>query len=153
MVKKKEVELLPEIIEVPQETEVFEDLSAEIEADSGGLQLMENVFDKRVTDEDIEQEKAQIEGQSTARSLIDAKDIETKTDLSDKEIPHLTVLDTMCERYSMPILNRYLWHYRKNKISRNRLSRREYASTLSIEKEQQSQGGVLSRIFGGGGPQ
>ena len=128
------------------------DLSADISDDVKELNLLENVFDKRVTDSDVEAERQQIEGQASSRSLIDKRDVEVKTELNDAEIQSMSKLLLVAQRHNAPIIGEYLQNLMTLKSSRNRRGRREFIQGLHAdERRQMPQEGMLSRLFGGGG--
>lgn len=125
----------------------------DIEKDVENLNLLENVFDKRVTEQDIEKEKQDIENQASSKNLIDKKDIEVKTELNDQEIICMSKLMLVASRHNAPLLKDFLHNMMTLKVSRHRRGRREFIDGLHAEERRDGmpKQSFLSRIFGGGG--
>lgn len=135
-----------------KDTQVPQTILDEIEKDVGGLDLIENVFDKRVTDADVQREVAEESNQSNSKLLLDKRDVEVKTELNDTEISNMSKLLLVAERYDVPVLHHFCHNMMTLKISRRRQGRREFIQGLHAdEKREMPQQGMLSRLFGGGG--
>lgn len=168
------VEIPPELKELPteaiapntlkpSETPPIEDLEqelAEIEGeyekivdnDIKNLDLLENVFDKRVTDEQIQDERNKEESRNDSGRLLDKKDVEVKTELNDAEIVTISKLRFMAERYKIPVLKDFTDNLMLLKISRNRKGRGEFIQGLHAdERREQPSETMWSKIFGGRG--
>lgn len=132
--------------------ELDEAIGKEVKEDVEDLNLLENVFDKRVTDQDVAQEQADINSQASSKALIDKKDIEVKTELNSAEISSMSKLLLIAERHNAPIIGSYLENLMTLKISHKRQGRREFIQGLHAdERRDMPQQGFLSKLFGGGG--
>ena len=115
------------------------------------LELLENVFDKRVTDEQVQQQIKQEQNKNDSGRLLDKKDVEVKTELNDKEIVTIAKLDFISDRYHIPVLKEFTHNIMMLKISRHRKGRTEFIQGLHAdERREQPNEGFLSKIFGGG---
>ena len=150
----REKNILPADVTIPDSVleEINKDLGNEVDKDVKDLNLIENVFDKRITDQDIERERASEGNQSNSRLLLDRNDVETKTELNDVEINNMSKILLIAERYNVPVLYDFAQNIMTLKISRGRRGRREFIQGLHAdERREQPQEGMLSRLFGGGG--
>ena len=119
--------------------------------DVEGLALIENVFDKRITDKDIQQEINKDTRNDSGR-LLDKKDVEVKTELNDAEIVNISKLRFIADRYHVPVLKDFTDNLMTLKISRNRKGRTEFIQGLHAdERREQPEQGFFSKIFGGKG--
>lgn len=126
-------------------------LPVEIEAsDVDDLALLENVFDKRITDKDVQREMA-VETRNDSGRLLEKDDVEMKTELNDKEILTISKLRFVSDRYEVPALRDFTDNLMILKVSRNRKGRTEFIQGLHAdERREQPNEGFFSRIFGGG---
>ena len=130
---------------VPKETQV-----ASVVSDVGELQLLENVFDKRVTEEQVKQQMYEESNKNDSGRLLDKKDVEVKTELNDVEIVTISKLLFVADRYDVPVIKNFVDNIMTLKISRKRQGRREFIQGLHAdERSQQPNEGFFSRIFGG----
>lgn len=120
-----------------------------VQEDVENLDLLENVFDKRVTDEQIDQEIREERSRNDSGRLLDKKDVEVKTELNDKEIVTISKLRFVADRYDLPVLNDFTNNLMTLKISRNRKGRSEFIQGLHAdERREQPDQSFLSKIFG-----
>ena len=139
-------------MDVAVNDELDQSIHREVREDVDDLNLLENVFDKRVTDADVQQEQADMNSQASSKALIDKKDIEVKTELNSSEITAMSKLLLIAERHNAPIIGRYLENLMTLKISHKRQGRREFIQGLHAdERREMPQQGFLSKLFGGGG--
>lgn len=123
-----------------------------VDKDVDNLDLLENVFDKRVTDEQVQEERNKEESRNDSGRLLDKKDVEVKTELNDEEILTISKLRFMSERYNIPVLNAFTNNLMMLKISRNRKGRSEFIQGLHAdERREQPSESMWSKIFGGRG--
>lgn len=114
------------------------------------LDLLENVFDKRVTDDDVQREMYLESNKNDSGRLLDKKDVEVKTELNDVEIVTISKLRFMAERYRVPVLNEFTNNLMTLKISRARKGRTEFIQGLHAdERREQPSESWFSRVFGG----
>lgn len=127
-----------DLIPVPVDTRDVQDLA-----------LLENVFDKRITDDDVQREMA-VETRNDSGRLLDKEDVEVKTELNDAEILTMSKLLLISDRYSVPVLREFTDNLMTLKISRNRKGRTEFIQGLHAdERREQPSEGFFSKIFGG----
>ena len=161
MVEKKLVVEENSLVEIPKEVlqEIEEEIAQEDKAklekelahDVQDLNLVENVFDKRVTKEQIDQEVEMQNNQSNSSALIDKKDVEVKTELNNKEIFSSAKLLLISDRYQVPLLETYLKNVMTLKISKDRQGRKEFIQGLHAdERREQPPQTMWQKIFGGG---
>lgn len=144
--KKKTIEpLLPVEVQQPKQ-----ELNVET-SDVQELALLENVFDKRITEQDVQREMA-VETRNDSGRLLDKEDIEVKTELNDKEILTMSKLLLISDRYDVPVLRDFTDNLMLLKISRGRKGRTEFIQGLHAdERREQPPEGFFSKIFGGQG--
>jgi len=130
----REKNILPADVTIPDSVleEINKDLGNEVDKDVKDLNLIENVFDKRITDQDIERERASEGNQSNSRLLLDRNDVETKTELNDVEINNMSKILLIAERYNVPVLYDFAQNIMTLKISRGRRGRREFIQGLHL---------------------
>jgi len=115
------------------------------------LALLENVFDKRITDRDVEREMA-VETRNDSGRLLDKEDVEVKTELNDAEILTMSKLLLISDRYDVPVLREFTYNLMTLKISRNRKGRTEFIQGLHADERRDTPNeGFFSKIFGGRG--
>lgn len=142
------------LLEVPsQEKKITEpSLPVELPIEKGDVEdlaLLENVFDKRITEEDMQREMA-VETRNDSGRLLDKEDVEVKTELNDKEIVSISKLRFIAERYDVPVLNDFTDNLMTLKISRKRKGRTEFIQGLHAdERREQPNESFFSRFFGG----
>lgn len=127
----------------------------EIRKDVENLALMENVFDKRVTNEQVDAEIKKEQNKNDSGRLLDKKDVEVKTELNDVEIVTIAKLDFIAERYKIPALNEFTNKLMTLKISRNRKGRGEFIQGLHADERRDTGGeqGFFSKLFNRGSGQ
>jgi len=143
----------PTIDELQQELSELEvEYVTKVNEDVDNLDLLENVFDKRITDEQVQAERKNEESRNDSGRLLDKKDVEVKTELNDAEIITITKLRFISERYGMPVLKEFTDNLMLLKISRNRKGRSEFIQGLHAdERREQPSESMWSKIFGGRG--
>jgi len=113
------------------------------------LALLENVFDKRITDRDVEREMA-VETRNDSGRLLDKEDVEVKTELNDQEILTISKLRFVADRYEIPVLRDFTDNLMTLKISRHRKGRTEFIQGLHADERRETPNeGFFSKIFGG----
>jgi len=115
------------------------------------LELIENVFDKRINDQQIETHKLLEANKNTSARLLDKKDIELKTDLNPLEITLIARARMVSFRYEVPLLYDFCDDLMILKVSRERRGRKEFIEGLHAEEKKDTQPSFLQRMFGGGG--
>lgn len=115
------------------------------------LALIENVFDKRITDRDIARKQEDELRRNDSGRLLEKDDVEVKTELNDKEILAISKLRFISDRYEVPALYDFTENLMTLKISRNRKGRIEFIQGLHAdERREQPQQSWWGRLFGGG---
>lgn len=84
--------------------------------------------------------------------LLDPKNIEHLTELSQNEITAFSVLDTVALKYPLPVLTDFLKVNKKLRVSKKRLGRKEIGKIVSrqltLESQMmQEQNGGVRRFF------
>lgn len=142
---------LPEAI-VPMEVQQANEEPKAVPINKGDVQelaLLENVFDKRITDRDVEREMA-VETRNDSGRLLDKEDVEVKTELNDQEILTISKLRFVAERYEVPVLRDFTDNLMTLKISRHRKGRTEFIQGLHADERRETPNeGFFSKIFGG----
>ena len=119
--------------------------------DVNNLALLENIFDKRITDNDVDRQMA-VETRNDSGRLLDKEDVEVKTELNDAEILTISKLRFVADRYGIPVLRDFTDNLMTLKISRNRKGRTEFIQGLHAdERREQPNEGWFSKVFGGRG--
>jgi len=125
--------------------------------------LLEQVFDKTITQEDIEaQQQAQANNKDDnhgSKELFDDSKIELKTELSPVETVAIARLRFMANRYDIPAFRVFTDDIMKLKVSNRRQGRKEFIQGLHAEEKRQQQaqqGGtpmdwILGKLGMGGG--
>jgi hypothetical protein len=140
-------------LEVEEQPMGIQQANEEIEvvqpSDVKDLAMLENVFDKRITERDVERELT-AETRNDSGRLIDKEDVEVKTELNDQEILSISKLRFIAERYDVPVLNEFTDNLMTLKISRKRKGRQEFIQGLHAdERREQPNEGFFSKLFGG----
>jgi len=122
--------------------------------------LLEQVFDKTITDQDIADAEAnKPRDEHGSRELFDDSKIELKTELSPVEIIAISRLRFMANRYNIPAFHDFTDDVMKLKVSHRRQGRKEFIQGLHAEEKnekEKSSGSafdfLMSKVgLGGGG--
>jgi hypothetical protein len=103
-----------------------------------GETLIEEQFTKKRTAESVEQEFAAQQEQSGVKELFNAKNIEMKSELNNKEVVAATRLLFMGERYDIPAYGHFVDNFLRLKVSTLRKGRREYIEGLHAEEKKEA---------------
>lgn len=100
--------------------------------------LLESAFNKTIDHDDIEAEMNNpVDIDKGAKELFDADDVETKTDLTPREIVAISKIKFMAEHYGIPVFHSIARNHMLLKISLLRKSRAEFIQAKHAEQQQQ----------------
>lgn len=99
--------------------------------------LLEQVFDRTITQEDIDKEAQSREAQDIhgSKELFNDRHIELKTELLPVEIVAITQIRFMADRYDIPAFRVFTDDMMKLKVSNRRQGRREFIQGLHAEEK------------------
>lgn len=104
--------------------------------------------DETTLDDEINQK---LGTENKAKELFNKKDINTKTDVNDREINLISRIMFISEIFEIPEIQNMINRYLELKLSKNRKSRKEYLDALkNIEGMNNFLGGVGTSLMGGG---
>lgn len=150
--QEKKEEIVTAVTEEPSIVEKRDVIDPSKDVDN--LELLENVFDKRITEKDVTKAQDEEDNKSDSSQLLKKNDIELKTELTDPEIVSIAKIRFMAEMYDIDILEQFTNNLMELKVSRFRRGRREFIQGLHAdERREQPEGNILSRIFNRGGSQ
>ena len=99
--------------------------------------LLESAFNKTIDHEDVVNSQVPMFEDKGAKELFDAEDVETKTDLTPREIVAISKIKFMAEQYGIPVFHSIARNHMLLKISLLRKSRREFIEAKHAEQQRQ----------------
>ena len=92
-------------------------------------------------------DKEKTDDERVIKELLDTKtNMETKSDLDDKDITEILKLKHIAEKYNLKSLNKLVELYMKLRVSRKRLGRKEFIQAIQASRENRESSGMFGSI-------